>query len=285
MVTLIPMADRLFDVKKIPTIDEMDPGTLNPRQWESRRDVFFHGTKSSDAQFLQTRREDHPLHLGTRSAAVDRLRGRGSGNVHRFRIADELENTPDKPVSDAQANLAQMKLPDHDDWDPGNWDDYSTTLSSESGGRFRDPHDVPMLERGLYYENQHEDKGSISAVVRRGQTQTRRWSEDVAASPNAPETFRQVARGEQSERLSKEELAWQTRKGYSIPTKIGSDPRLFEELEPDRGKIESKPKYIRGEDLLSNPQFGDPRTGVSRHSSGQLPAQLGEYHDIERWAL
>lgn len=118
-----------------------------------------------------------PLHMGTQAAARE-AGGRNPGTMYAMRIKGEMANTPEVPVSDAMANAL---VTDHE----GAGYRHSAYLEMFPGEKptrpvrdlaQRQEYDQKISDwqsrnadnlgnRGLYYTNEAEDVGSISAVV------------------------------------------------------------------------------------------------------------------------
>jgi GNAT superfamily N-acetyltransferase len=124
--------------------------------------AWYHGTRE-DVQSLPP---GYPIHLGTENAAQERLRSIGPYNskgvigeprVGGFEISGPMRNTPQTAVSDELANEMSRR------WGPNSF----SGEESAPWERFN-PAEVKLIRGGhggIYYRNDTEDKGRVSAVV------------------------------------------------------------------------------------------------------------------------
>jgi len=156
----------------VPNLNEsqFQPRMFDPGPTQDPN-VYAHFSRGEG---LDPRITDHPLHMGTQQAAADISRPRSTGQMYALRIRGEMANAPEVPVSDSFANTMIS-----DDEGLG----YAGEAFQEHVGE--EPPDSPqgrddwkqrrvewqqrntenLGERGLYYTNDAEDRGSISAVV------------------------------------------------------------------------------------------------------------------------
>lgn len=135
---MAPLNGQQFLFNPTTDVPLKQPHQMKPLEFANHPDTVWHGSDTNNFEDLRRSRVgpsdgDLGFHVGTLRAATDRLRSRKSstfeGSVHPVRLAQEMRNSPDNPI---------------DDW--GNdWDDRHA--------------------EGYYYRNDHEDPGSISAVV------------------------------------------------------------------------------------------------------------------------
>lgn len=159
------------------------PHLFNPgKEQDAERYYHFDSTAEFGARD-PWRPAASPMHFGTAQAAMDRghqvrdTYGSGFGDpvqgaihVGRLKPRRPLMNTRDMPMSDDMANVLSDRSADADYWvAAGQEVAMAKGISQEEaedeieneGFRFR--HD----ERGGYYRNAMEDKGSISMVLNR----------------------------------------------------------------------------------------------------------------------
>lgn len=148
--------------------------------------LFDPGPERDPTDYYHFSREGTPwedvkpgaMHFGTPESAMDRAvtvrryeradTFKGGGKIHVGRLREPMVNTPDTLYSDDMANTLSDRSADAD-YVVGAAEEVTRAIGLESdaaidyldheGERFR------RDEAGVYYRNDHEDKGSTSVVV------------------------------------------------------------------------------------------------------------------------
>lgn len=140
-------------------------GSLSPDQFSQRSDVMFHRTNAEEWD----PQGDRPVHLGTEIAANEAPSGMAGSALLRFQLPEML-NTLDDPVSDFDANAIAGT--------PDAAVDTETDISGRSA-TYAEGADFNRGWGGLFYTNEAEDVGSVSAVVPTARSLTS-WGQHVS---------------------------------------------------------------------------------------------------------